>query len=110
MAEPQGTFSGGPIDDFGEGWACFMFVGQKAHYWIDDSDAFRSAFPDAPAERRGYVTLCGVVGITTPRVPPLHPGNYPLCKRCMAKAKRWTTKEERQTFLETVPGARELFR
>lgn len=67
--------SGGPIEQFREGWAIVPFV-LKPHYWKREGLT------------RVYHALCGVsVGPTHPGVGPLAPGVFMIerCKRC-AKA------------------------
>jgi hypothetical protein len=72
--------SGGPIEQFREGWALLPFFGGhgKPHYW----------------KRRGlekvYDSLCGHTHqLHHPRVNPLEPGVF-LVDRCKRCAKRHT--------------------
>jgi hypothetical protein len=64
--------SGGPIEQFREGWAIIPFV-RKPHYWRRKE------------LQRVYVSRCGLtVGPTREGVGPLAPGVFMVerCKRC----------------------------
>lgn len=106
MSNFTDTFPGGLIASrmpdaaaFAKGWAKIPFVGEKPHWYVDVSAVGRTAYPEAPADTRWFESLCGVVAVTNDRLGVMTPGNYPLCKRCLKKAPRWATKEERDTTL-----------
>ncbi|WP_333676808.1 hypothetical protein [Dyella sp.] len=108
-------FSGGPIENFTGGWAKLCFVGEKPHYWRDDTEALKKQLtPDLleslPADVRFYRSLCGVFGTSADKTPPLGAGNFPPCKRCMKKAPTWPNKEQRTTIYESDPRVRGIFR
>lgn len=107
---PAGEFSGPAIPQFSGGWAVVPFVGTKpkAHYWRDVSDNPQYRHPCNPLGSKRLRSLCGVVaGINPSRgIPALGAGSLKPCKHCMRWAKAWPNREERKTFLETVPGAR----
>ena len=107
--KPPGTFSGGPIADFTDGWALIPFVGDRGHYWRDITRGLRKQGLIADESMRVYRSLCGVTGSATPRSPALNVGNWPLCKHCTKKAPRWARKEERVTCWSD-PTVRALFR
>jgi len=104
----SGIFSGGPINDFREGWALIPFA-KTPHYFRDISEEF---FVLVKGSRDRYSavfrSLCGEIQVTTPKVPALHVGAKQLCKRCQKTAPRWTRKEERETIW-VDPKVRELF-
>lgn len=111
MADLAGVIiSGGPIQDFREGWAIIPFA-HTPHWWRDKTDVGRRRFPDAPADARLFHSLCGRwQGCRESRgIHPLAPGNHKLCRACMRKAPRWARREERRTLLETDPAVRRLF-
>lgn len=69
---PEGVIvSGGKLEAFREGWAKDIFGnGERAHYFVrNDLDQFVLA-------RCGYETHVGTL---------YGAGNYPLCKRCLAR-------------------------
>jgi hypothetical protein len=87
---PPGTLiSGGPIENFREGWAIVPFVGKhKPHYWRRIELSNR------------YIALCGAQGATATRemlvargmahaqsVKPLEAGDFIInrCKLCARK-------------------------
>lgn len=100
---PAGTFSGGPIEDFKQGWARLPFAGTRAHWWVDVTVLVREQPNELPEDGRVFYSLCKMLNGGNSRVRPLAPGNIPLCRNCMKRAERWTTKEERLTFFETNP-------
>lgn len=59
----------------------FPFQGRRAHYWTEDTTTMPPTI-DKGGRTRYYTSKCGIVGITTDRVPALEPGNHPKCKRC----------------------------
>lgn len=73
--------SGPPLKNLRKGWALLPFVGNRAHYWIEDTE-----IPLAKLDERGriryYQSKCRLLGVTRPTVPALEPGNWPRCKRC----------------------------
>lgn len=107
---PGAKFSGGPIEGFTGGWAKLCFIGEKPHYWQENTDRVRKHVPGMSADMRTYISLCGVSGYSTPKAPPLGAGNYPVCKRCLKKAPNWPNREQRTTIYESDPRVRELFR
>lgn len=82
---------------FRQGWAKVAFCGNAPHWFMDVTENARKAFPDAPEDVRWLISLCGFRAVTNDRNGLFRPGNYPLCKRCMKKAPRWATREERDT-------------
>ena len=75
----KNLLTGGPIHDLEEGWAVMPFGRETAHYWQKGADLGEGA--------TGYMSLCGVKGVTLPKAPALEPGNFPRCKRCQRKAR-----------------------
>lgn len=70
--------SGGPIEQFREGWAIIPFI-RKPHFWRR-RDLTRT-----------YLSLCGIShGETHKGIKPLAPGVFMVdrCKRCGAKRQR----------------------
>ena len=110
VTHAAGQFAGGPIANFTGGWALIPFVGRKPHFWTECTESARKVIPDMPEDARAWRALCGPIGMTHSRVPPLGAGDFGMCKRCLAKAPRWLTKEDRQSLMETDPRVRELFR
>lgn len=93
---------------FTEGWAQVPFAGDKPHWYREITATERLLYPDAPADIRWFRSLCGHEAVTNERNGVMSPGNFPLCKRCLKKAPRWATKEERST--ETTDEIVQLFR
>lgn len=107
--KPPGSFSGGPIEDFSDGWALIPFVGERGHYWREITRGLRKQGIVTDDDVRVYRSLCGVTGRTTSRARAMNVGNWAVCKHCQKKAPRWLRKEERATCWND-PAVRALFR
>lgn len=79
--------SGGPIKNFKQGWAKFVFGGAKAHYWIEDEDTMPPKI-STDGRVRYYRSQCGLLNATNNRFPPLEAGSWARCKRCEAQRQR----------------------
>ena len=94
---PAGQYSGGPIENFREGWAILPFVGShgKPHFWRRIELSNR------------YIALCGLQGsLATAQqlhergmphahsIKPLAPGDFMVdrCKLCARKRQRDTSR------------------
>lgn len=78
-AEAGALVSGGPVrEGFTEGWGKAAFTrGGRAHYFYRKADLGDGAY--------GYEAACGVITVSTRRVPLFQPGNWPMCSRCDTK-------------------------
>lgn len=77
----------GRIEGDHTGWALMPFVGETAHHWQEwplDDQLRADGLPDISegGRRRYWKSLCGHTAATNDRFTPLHPGSWPLCKRC----------------------------
>jgi hypothetical protein len=79
----RGWMTGGPIERLKAGWAKFAFSGRRVHFWTEDTTTMPPTINEGRV--RFYTALCGVLGVTNGKVPALHEGNWPRCKRCERK-------------------------
>lgn len=76
------TGSGGPIDDFKEGWAMIGMASHSvAHYWNEDTRTMQPTIGKG-GRYRFWRALCGTLSVSNEQVPPLHRGGFPKCKKC----------------------------
>lgn len=73
--------SDGPIEHLKQGWALMPFVGERAHYWIEDKKTMPPKIRDG-GRVRYYTSRCGLSAVTIQKVPALGAGNWPKCRRC----------------------------
>lgn len=73
--------SGGPITSLSKGWAILPFIGQRAHYWIEDKETMPPKIGET-GRVRYYTSRCGLAGVTNDSVPALEPGDWVKCKNC----------------------------
>lgn len=77
-----GLVAGGRVPpDFDRGWGRPPLLGGKliAHHWVADRDV------DLGPGVFGVRSACGLLTVSTPRVPLCGPGNLPFCTRCENK-------------------------
>lgn len=75
------VLSDGPINHLESGWALMPFVGERAHYWVEDKKTMSPQIRDG-GRVRYYTSRCGLVSVTDKKVPALSIGNWPKCRRC----------------------------
>lgn len=74
----------GTITNFTKGWAIIPLE-KKPHYWVEID--INVGFVGECGRVKFYTSLCGLGGETNSMLPPIVPGNFPKCKRCLKLSK-----------------------
>lgn len=82
----EALFSGGQIEHLESGWALMSFIGQKAHYWVEDLTTMKPIVRGGVPVRY-YTSTCGLSAVTDKEVPALEvaifQGAFGVCRTRM---------------------------